>query len=533
MGFHLFSNNGQVQYGIKNYIADFKADLQNIPKNPGNMVFVIEESKYYITNNKQDWIEYKINNSTEKSNIEIDITENGRHDVSSATTANVNVPVGVFPNGEEIITENGNYNITEKESVCVTVPQGVFPEGTKVITQNVTGEDVTNYAAVDVAVPEYDDGGWGREVGAPNLDLLRLPGRECASGSGYHVLFMSYYLEKTYDIDTYRPRLSEYSDIKNINDVTINHDGTYTVNEEIVHQDGGRISLPQSVRSAGWHVIRIEYKSSFAYTFGFYSGADWVVPFYEAISCGINVINKFPQYSMCIIDAVITGSLSEKFNVKRDLRNIKFINVDTSAVTNMQSMFNGCANLRNLDLSCFDTSNVTTMARMFYDCNSLQSVNLSSFDTGNVTSVNWMFNKCYYLYDVDISSFDMSSMTNISLYDNASNLIKIKYPDNKIHQFPITGTPTKTWTANPETAMTTSANILKSSYLKDVIDFPIIHCSFSINSSNYLTVDSLLTIFNALPEVETSQTVTIGATNIAKLTADQIAIAQDKGWTVA
>lgn len=155
MGFHLFSNSGQIQYGIKNYIADFKTDLKNIPKNPGNMVFVIEESKYYITNNKQDWVEYKINNSTEESDIEIDITENGSHDISFATTANVKVPQGVFPEGNQIITENGNYDITLKKTVDINVPQGIFPEGTKQInltSNGTTTEDITNYANAKITV---------------------------------------------------------------------------------------------------------------------------------------------------------------------------------------------------------------------------------------------------------------------------------------------------------------------------------------------------------------------------------------------
>ena len=43
MGFNLFSENEKIKYGIKNYIADYKKDLKNIPKNPGNMVYVIEE----------------------------------------------------------------------------------------------------------------------------------------------------------------------------------------------------------------------------------------------------------------------------------------------------------------------------------------------------------------------------------------------------------------------------------------------------------------------------------------------------------
>lgn len=47
-----------------------------------------------------------------------------------------------------------------------------------------------------------------------------------------------------------------------------------------------------------------------------------------------------------------------------------------------------------------------------------------------------------------------------------------------------------------------------------------------------LSVDSLVSIFNALPTASGSRTVTIGSTNKNKLSAAQLAIATDKGWTV-
>lgn len=47
-----------------------------------------------------------------------------------------------------------------------------------------------------------------------------------------------------------------------------------------------------------------------------------------------------------------------------------------------------------------------------------------------------------------------------------------------------------------------------------------------------LTVDSLVSIFNALPVASGSRSVTIGDTNKNKLSAEQLAIATNKGWTV-
>ena len=66
-----------------------------------------------------------------------------------------------------------------------------------------------------------------------------------------------------------------------------------------------------------------------------------------------------------------------------------------------------------------------------------------------------------------------------------------------------------------------------------IATFPAIYKSFSVSGSNYLTIDSLVEMFNALPTVTEPTTVTIGSTNQAKLTEEQIQIATGKGWTVA
>ena len=56
--------------------------------------------------------------------------------------------------------------------------------------------------------------------------------------------------------------------------------------------------------------------------------------------------------------------------------------------------------------------------------------------------------------------------------------------------------------------------------------------SISFSFCKKLTHDSLMSIINNLATVTTPQTLTIGATNIAKLSSDEIAIAVNKGWTV-
>ena len=52
-------------------------------------------------------------------------------------------------------------------------------------------------------------------------------------------------------------------------------------------------------------------------------------------------------------------------------------------------------------------------------------------------------------------------------------------------------------------------------------------------SSTTLDTTSLLDVIDNLSTVTTTQTLTLGATLLAKLTEEQIAVAVNKGWSVA
>ena len=58
--------------------------------------------------------------------------------------------------------------------------------------------------------------------------------------------------------------------------------------------------------------------------------------------------------------------------------------------------------------------------------------------------------------------------------------------------------------------------------------------NWGLDTCTALTVDSLVSVINALPQLDsgTSYTCTIGSTNLAKLTDEQKAIATNKGWTL-
>ena len=59
--------------------------------------------------------------------------------------------------------------------------------------------------------------------------------------------------------------------------------------------------------------------------------------------------------------------------------------------------------------------------------------------------------------------------------------------------------------------------------------------SMRLDVTTKLTVDSMVGIFNNLKDLtgETAKTLTLGSTNLAKLTDEQKAIAINKNWTLA
>ena len=62
---------------------------------------------------------------------------------------------------------------------------------------------------------------------------------------------------------------------------------------------------------------------------------------------------------------------------------------------------------------------------------------------------------------------------------------------------------------------------------------PNFKVSISLSNSKNLTHDSLMVIINGLQTVTEKQVLTIGSTNLAKLTDEEKQIATDKGWTLA
>ena len=157
---------------------------------------------------------------------------------------------------------------------------------------------------------------------------------------------------------------------------------------------------------------------------------------------------------------------------------------DTANVIAIRQMFYNCINLKTIPL--LNTSKVTDMYAAFNNCKSLTSIPL--LDTSNVSSMYNAFSLCKSL--TVIPAIDVNKVTNTySMFSYCSNLKSILMTGMKV--------------------------------------------SFNISASTKFERTDLVTILNNLATITSTETLTMGATNLAKLTDEDKAIATNKGWTLA
>ena len=182
---------------------------------------------------------------------------------------------------------------------------------------------------------------------------------------------------------------------------------------------------------------------------------------------------------------------------------------DTANVTNMSNMFYDCSKLTTVPR--FDTSNVTNMSNMFYYCTSISTVPL--FDTSKVTNMSDMFRSCSSL--TTVPQLDTSNVTNMNtMFYNCSKLTTVpRFDTSKV---------------------TNMSNMLSNCSNIKEIHMININANLNIHASTKFTREALLEIIgNLKAQTSGTKTLTMGATNLAKLTDEDKAIATNKGWTLA
>ena len=246
-------------------------------------------------------------------------------------------------------------------------------------------------------------------------------------------------------------------------------------------------------------------------------GTDATYMFYRCL------LNELPQ-----IDTSSVTNMNNMFSGCINLATIP--QLDTSSVTNMSNMFYGCGSLTIIPQ--LDTSSVTNMSDMFCNCTSLATI--PQIDTSSVINMNNMFSNCIHL--TTIPQLNTSNVTNMSyMFSDCARLATIPQLDGE-----------------KLTSVAYIFNNCKSlENFNGIINLGQAYLtSYSANFSNYtlylpgstkLTEQSIINILNNLYDIATKgvkpQTVTLGSTNLAKLTSEEgqqaLAQAQQFGWNIA
>lgn len=147
---------------------------------------------------------------------------------------------------------------------------------------------------------------------------------------------------------------------------------------------------------------------------------------------------------------------------------------------------------------------LTNASSMFYGGNRVKYV--QDFNTSNVTTMDSMFQYCSNL--VTVPKLNASKVINVTnMFGNCNNLTNLGGLENLGQAYDTTK----------------SANY--SSYKLD------------LSYSNNLTHDSLMNVINNLYDIKTkgcnAQSLILGSTNISKLSAEEIQIATDKGFSIS
>ena len=295
---------------------------------------------------------------------------------------------------------------------------------------------------------------------------------------------------------------------------------------------------------------------------------------FEDTSNGTNFHSMFMDcadvQSIPLLDTSRGTVFSQMFRMCKNLKNDPKLNTENA--TTLENMFAFCENLQNI--SQLNTKNAKNMSNIFSNCKSLSSV--PEIDMQSATTVTQMFSSCQKLTHIKLKNMSECPATDLSrLFSGCTNLTTIEgldtskgtnfsgmfmstvsmatYPEidtsngtvfeYMFRTYSNTGSVLKTL---PKINISKATNINSmftnesggSSFFESIT----FEGSININGLNLshqtkLSHDSLMSMINALADktgdTSTTWKVTIGSTNLAKLTAAEKQIAVDKNWTLA
>ena len=206
---------------------------------------------------------------------------------------------------------------------------------------------------------------------------------------------------------------------------------------------------------------------------------------------------------------------------------------DFSQKTNFYSCWEECSSLTEFPL--INTANGTNFNYAWYNCNKLTSFPALDLSSCNSFGSAWGF--CKSLKEFPL--IDTSKGADFAFaWSYCSSLTEFPALDlsSSSGYFYGTWSNCSSLTTIPQLDLSSGINFSGAwqncSSLTTLGGFGAISADFSLSDSPNLTVESIMNVINQAATV-TGKTMTLGSTNLAKLTDEQKAVATNKGWTLA
>lgn len=393
------------------------------------------------------------------------------------------VTVNVTENGQLTVNYGPNYTGLERVVINTNVPQLDANLGLKTLT--IDENTITYLRPEDDDLDGYDEVRIITQIPQTGTTIRNQNKTLNASNNGsYNIKADNGYTglgDVTVNVNVPQPECDEFE----TENITITENGVYTPTKDGF--DRVIVNVPEKQYISQSRVITISDNGVYEYFPT--SGADGItqmlitvdVPQEEVITSGVTLTG-----------AIVLNNGRTAFLSNINLKNIGDIIIEKGG-NSIYSMFNNCTNLETIGNVTIPIG-INDCDSMFKSCKKLKRFNFDeSWNNNIITLAGNMFYDCESLTDVDMTNFNTQYVLDMGdIFYKCKSLTNLK-----------------------------------------VSNLPDIEINLSVNSSPLLTVESLLSVLNALPNSTNGYTFRIGSVNIAKLTPEQIAIATNKGWILS
>lgn len=245
-------------------------------------------------------------------------------------------------------------------------------------------------------------------------------------------------------------------------------------------------------------------------------------------------------------DLTYTRDIEYAFRECSRLTQVTFHEGALTQVIAAAGLFQGCSSLRTLEFPDNALQNVTSILYLVGGCFKLTSLKFGNNCLRNTTSVGDGFYNCKTLKTIEFGENCFEKAKSLySTFEGCSSLIKLEFPEGTLKDVSrldkaFYGCYTITSIIFPEGSLQalTASSWGAFSFcgkLEELVIYNLPNSNLTatgLTTCTSLTLQSLQNILNALPVTTSGYKCTIGTTNLNKLSAADIQIATDKGWTL-